>query len=275
MKREINFRGTGQVFGSGFILDEKGHVAKRENVTPKNIALVAQDIAAERGAMVATTLLFCGVIRLLPGGRAQASDRIRCGAAQVQKVKATRGNQAAHLLPGQIFVNNHCIWTLANVSDSPKPRGTNDRAFEVKVQKLHFAIKQCFGETRTLPACFNRADSAAEGTGVGNASGLKTLFGECVEKLWETSRSNDSCELAVDRVALKKALEHWFRNANQIYQSASARKLDKAIDTDGGEKEEDRINEGLILETYASSYQIVHVDRLLNSSLLQQFRSIY
>lgn len=242
----------------------------RIEVSDETLQMVAEDLAAARGQMITRTLLMAGVIRLIPDGPAKPNDRITCRAAVVQDSKATGGYQAAHLLPGQIFVNDRCIWTPTDRSRIQRRGRLANSDLESRIARIHLRIGQCCMATTSLPAYFNRADSIAEANGVGGTPGLKMLFAQSVEILWRESRPNPTGDLAYDSRALKQALEHWFENANEIYAQAATRKLDKALATNGGAKEEDRINEGLVLEAYANGYKVNNVNGLLRNELLNQ-----
>lgn len=80
------------------------------------------------------------------------------GAAEAQYLSATGVNQAAHCVPGQLFLNGVPIQRLPNLS-----------------VELEVNLDCLFGATDDIHANFNKADSSAEDSGLRNAFGQACL----------------------------------------------------------------------------------------------------
>src|SRR5215510_4812760 len=87
--------------------------------TPRSYAALrttAEDIAIERGECVAEAFFHMAAVRSLHP--TLSAPIVSCRGAHVQAQNATGGDQAAHLLPGQILVGARPIWELAEVPAS-------------------------------------------------------------------------------------------------------------------------------------------------------------
>lgn len=216
----------------------------RENLVP-----LAEDVAIERAVMVAEALFAMAAIRSLHDDAATGRKAsVQCVAARVQQCSAAEGQQAAHLLPGQILVNGRLVWDLAITSD---PELTSD------VRSIQLRLVECFAKTNVLPALFNRADSEAEGTGVGTPhERLKPLFGAVVEDMWRSLETSPDARLVVDRKTVLAALGTWFSQISKVYLDAAARKADRG-----------RLDEARVLVTYGDSFKVASPARFVESNL--------
>lgn len=220
----------------------------------QNLVPVAQDVAIHRATVVAEVCFHIAAIRSLqttPQTGAQA--RVRCVAAHVQTSSAQFGQQAAHLLPGQIVVNDLPVWKLATARPP---------ASASAVLQLEQATQMCFAWTNVLPALFNKADSEAEGTGLpAPAQTLKPLFGTVVQDMWHRARVDPAQPLTIDREAVLAALQTWFGQISAVYRDAEGRKRARG-----------RADEALVLATYANSFQVANAGRLVQSRLPQVYQ---
>ncbi len=216
----------------------------RERVVP-----IAQDIAIARGAQVAEALFDMAAIRSLQTDpRHGANASVLCERAQVQACSAKGGQQAAHLLPGQIVVNGLPVWELAR---------TADPALASDVGKLQARTQMCFAATNVLPALFNKADTEAEGRGVPTPTQrLKPLFGTVVQGMWRQARVAAELPLCVDRSAVETALRSWFMRISDVYLDAAGRKA-----------EAQHLDEARVLVTYADSFKVANPGRFIDSNL--------
>jgi len=217
---------------------------------------IAQDVAIDRATIVCEVMFHIAAIRSLqqPGAHG-ANALVECVKAHLQDRTAQDGHQAAHLLPGQIKVDHRPVWELAAATTV----SSGD------LVRLEARTQSCFALTWVLPAVFNRADSQAERM-AGN-DGLKKLFGDAVQLLWRTARSDAAHPLAVDRHAVLTALQEWFRGVNDCYERAADRKLlayHDAVSSRGGTAD-NRHREMRILATYADSFRVENVARFITA----------
>jgi hypothetical protein len=221
-----------------------------------NFEGTAEDIAIKRAEAVVAAFFHMAAVRSLHPGEAAKSKRISCERAHVQLAGAATGFQAAHMLPGQILVDNRLVWDLV-------PDGTPGK------ERLQGQLLECFGMVHVLPPAFNRADSMAEGAAHKEGhSNLKSLFGKTVQKMWSTARVDARYPLAIDRKAMMNSLKEWFDTISEIYLDASQRKDDKAQTAQrrgDAARASRRMDEALILTTYARSFKIASVERFVSS----------
>jgi hypothetical protein len=209
-----------------------------------NLVPLAQDVAIQRAVCVVEALFLIGAIRNLQGASGSARAVVQCVAAHVQSCSAQYGQQAAHLLPGQILINSQPVWLLATTQQS---------SLASEVVRLKQQTMMCFAATNVLPALVNRADSEAEGTGAGTATeALKPLFGQVVQELWHTARARAERPLSVDRDAVFNALQRWFSQISPVYSEAAGRKAERK-----------RLDEARVLSTYADSFRVANVARFV------------
>ncbi len=216
----------------------------------QNLDALAEEVAIQRGRCVAEVLFHIAAIRSVQGDAPTGKRAlVRCSRALVQLSGARHGQQAAHLLPGQITVENEPVWELAR---STERSATSAELFRVKQQ-----TQLCFAATNVLPAMFNKADTEAEGSGSSSAAQtLKPLFGSVAQQLWRDARVDASRPLAIDRDATFAALGAWFRNITAVYSDASKRKAGRA-----------RTDEARVLERYAESFRVANPSRFVLAEL--------
>ena len=230
-----------------------------------NIIPIAQDVAIGRAQLVSESMCLMGAIRSIQpeSSPSSSSALITCHRAAVQDVSAMSGQQAAHLLPGQISVNGIYVWNFADPSYASSIAQT-------ELLRLKQQTKLAFAKTNVLPAIFNRADTEAEGTSSATQHRLKHEFGRSVGQLWKNSSSSPSSTIAIDRDAVIESLRHWFSVARTTYQMAAQRKIDRA-DSQSGKSRQRRELEARVLETYANSFDVKNVTRFLHARAAQVF----
>jgi hypothetical protein len=141
--------------------------------------------------------------------------------AKVQDAKARSGEQAAHVLPGQILIDGKPPWSLAGG------------------ERARVAWLARFMVTSAVPAPFNVADSAAE------KAGLKEAFRLACERAWRNAAAGHPTLIPVFALLLE--------DANLSFQRAEQGKHGKRAsasasgDSDTGDE---RFVEGLILRMY-------------------------
>jgi len=108
--------------------------------------------------------------------------------AKVQDAKARSGEQAAHVLPGQILIDGKPPWSFAG--------GDRERV----------AWLARFMVTSAVPAPFNVADSAAE------KAGLKEAFRQACERAWRA--------VGAGRQTLIHVFDLLLEDANLAFQKA-------------------------------------------------------
>lgn len=228
----------------------------------KELVSYAEEVAIERGALVAEVLFHLAAIRNLQDTPATgANATIACVGNPPQEASAQHGQQAAHLLPGKIKVKSENVWLLARWEHGA-PHLKND------LLRLSQQTKLCFAKVNILPVEFNRADSAAEVMAKTLADqGLKQLFGHVVRQMWHGARVDAKRHLLVDRRAVLEALGSWFTQVNGIYEAAAQQKREKAemLSKEKDGKEQRRKDEATILETYARSFLVQNPARFVNS----------
>jgi hypothetical protein len=141
--------------------------------------------------------------------------------AEVQDATAHGGEQAAHVLPGQILIDGKPPWTLAG-GDAMK-----------------VAWLARFMVTSAVPVSFNTADSAAE------AAGLKEAFRQACERAWSNAVAGGR--------DLTPNYETFLADAGRAFQSAEHGKRAKeaAASSKGATRaSEDRLLESVILRAY-------------------------
>ena len=229
MGREFAFPGTSSTieFGAGGL-----HAA-------------AEEIIIARGECVAEVFFHMAAIRSLQPEPGAAAAPVTCSRAHVQDRSAAAGNQAAHLLPGQILVSGKPVWQLAN----PPTAAARAQAWQASLR-----TQACFARTNNLPAIFNRADSQAEQMAAAAGRGLKLQFADSVQLMWASSRVDAQRPFAVDRSAVLRGLGDWFTKVGGVYRAA-ARQKRLAAPSAGGRRQ-DRLDEAEVLQVYADSFSV-------------------
>jgi hypothetical protein len=170
-------------------------------------------------------LVACEAIAMIGGLALQwqkpYSPRFSLKRAEIQDGTAGAGEQAAHVLPGQLLIDGKRPWALA--------RG--DRMIAALVAR--------FEVTAAVPTPFNTADSAAE------RAGLKDAFREACARAWS--------RVAAGERDLTPTYEEFLAAATRAFEAAELRKTDRrAAATRRGEgaASDERFVESLILRLY-------------------------
>lgn len=141
--------------------------------------------------------------------------------AEVQDARAGSGEQAAHILAGQLLIDGRPPWALA-------------RGDAMKVAWL-----ARFMVTSAVPVAFNTADSAAE------KAGLKEAFRKACEGAWLRS--------VAGQYDLVPTYQAFLDDADRAFQQAGSAKQQRRISAASSGKtttSDDRFVEGLILRLY-------------------------
>jgi hypothetical protein len=141
--------------------------------------------------------------------------------AKLQDSTAPDGQQAAHLLPGQILIDGQTPWDLAS-GDT-----------KVAAWQARFMV------TSAVPASFNKADSAAE------ANGLKEAFRAACERAWSYAIGGGRDLTAI--------YETFLADADRAFQDAENAKHARQTSTaalGATSTSEDRLVERVILKIY-------------------------
>ncbi|APR86559.1 Hypothetical protein A7982_11908 [Minicystis rosea] len=226
---------------------------------------IAQEVAIQRGALMTEVFLHMAAIRSLVGPSRPAGDaEIQCVAAHVQDMRAQSGQQAAHLLPGQILIGGRPVWELV-------PAHASSLSVYESI-RLEQQTKLCFAKTNVLPAIFNRADSQAEVMARrASVQGLKELFGAAVLEMWSSARVDVARPLVIDREAALRGLQMWFEQVTPVYEEAAQRKHDAWLAAQTQRSAENRALESRILSIYADSFKVVSVARFAQARVPEVF----
>lgn len=140
--------------------------------------------------------------------------------AKVQDATAARGEQAAHVLPGQLLIDGQPPWMV------------------VGGERLKVAWLARFMVTSSVPVSFNVADSAAE------QAGLKEAFRAACEAAWVGARGGMR--------DLTPTYTSFLADANRAFLRAELAKGGKqaAADARRSGKGDDRLVEKIILRAY-------------------------
>ncbi|MCO5093522.1 hypothetical protein [Bosea sp. (in: a-proteobacteria)] len=177
--------------------------AKSERFRHKQVQRLSSDQrralehGAARNGRVAEALCFMALIRD-PARRVRPLlpvPNVSCTAAVRQFFRADDGEQAAHLLPGQISIDGAFAWLFLS---GPAAR----------------RLENLFAYVEPLRADFNKADSAAE------ANGLSDAFADACRRVL-TGRG----EAAADIVAAYE--QGWVSGALAAFAAAEAQKRSK------------------------------------------------
>lgn len=149
------------------------------------------------------------------------TPRLSLRRAEIQDGTAGAGEQAAHVLPGQVLIDGKRPWSLA--------RG--DRMIAALVAR--------FEVTAAVPTPFNTADSAAE------RAGLKDAFLGACERAWTRVRDGER--------DLTATYGEFLADATRAFELAELRKEDKrdtAARRGRQDASDERTVEGIILRLY-------------------------
>ncbi|MCP4627253.1 MAG: hypothetical protein GY850_27635 [bacterium] len=160
---------------------------------------LAQDHVIGRNRRVGQLLCYLNLMRganLFP-----ANAQVACKAARYQDYKSIAGNQAAHYMPGQVFI-------------AVRGQKAQDLSYFVKDEKTKNAIGALFSRVQDLPANYNKADTYVEQF---TRPGLKAILAEvCREVIREQAPSlgNRVGWIVID------SFNHWIMRSSQAYAYA-------------------------------------------------------
>jgi hypothetical protein len=141
--------------------------------------------------------------------------------AAIQDGSAGAGEQAAHVLPGQILIDGKTPWSIAR----------SDRAIAAFIAR--------FEVTAAVPSAFNVADSEAE------KAGLKSAFLRACERAWVS--------VAAGTRDLTPIFETFLEDATRAFEKAELAKGERsttAMRRGDGSVSDERLYESLILRLY-------------------------
>lgn len=191
----------------------------------KQFASIEALLRAARGHAYNRLMHSCEAILLIGalarGAKPAHVPNFTIGAACVQDAVAGGDRQAAHLLPGQVFVNGRPAWVCA-------------ASKEAKV-----ALIARFMATSPVPAPFNRADSAAE------KAGLRDAFVGACRASWMRVMSGANTHHADLKDFLQRATSS-FAIAEQQKRSKDGILAARGKDADSDE----RLVEALVLAAF-------------------------
>jgi hypothetical protein len=195
------------------------HGPSRAYASPAAVLLHAAGHARNR------LLHTCEAVSWIGGLALQSQDghvpAFSIAGAKVQDATANSGEQAAHVLPGQILINGKPPWAFAG--------GESARV----------AWLSRFMVTSAVPEPFNVADSSAE------KAGLKEAFRQACERAWSAT--------VAGRATLSPVYEFLLEDADLAFQKAERGKQSKraSASADGDSRTGDeRFVESLILRMY-------------------------
>jgi hypothetical protein len=160
-----------------------------------------------RSVRVVKTLSYLGLLRQtgksFPGQiecRAAIRQNFSSSQTMTRMGVATGPMQAAHFMPGQVYIDRHPIWEYAT---SLTMRGH---------------IEFLFADVEHLPVAFNQADSAAEASDqpVGLCSALSRACGTMIR----TIRKNRPGEVGIPMDILEASYNDWHRGAMLAFENA-------------------------------------------------------
>lgn len=129
-----------------------------------------------------------------------------------QDFQATGGNQAAHVLPG-------CL-SLQDGTKSRRRKALWEYAPNPEIRK---EILSLFEATHDLPAAFNKADTAAEIRRALGSPGLKQVFHECSQYILDEfppKLNSGERIVVVDRPVVSNAYRLWVQGSLAAYRVA-------------------------------------------------------
>jgi hypothetical protein len=190
---------------------------------PRQYTTIGDLIAHAAGHARNRLLHACEAISWVAGlapktkGKKGAKPTFTLVGARVQDAKARGGEQAAHVLPGQLLIGDREPWTLA----------LGQRA------RVRWLAR--FMVTSAVPAPFNRADSAAE------QAGLKEAFRVACEQAW--------AHAAAGQRDITPTFESFLRAADRAFLDAEQGKGARAKLGAKAARDE-RLGESVILRAY-------------------------
>lgn len=180
--------------------------------TEKLIERFQSDLAAARSHSLGRDRrvgqVMCYLSLMRSAGLIENSAKVTCTKAIRQHYSASRaeGKQAAHYLPGQLWINGRCPWNL------------------ITYQRTALGLEGLFGDVENLPANFNKADSAAEA--YRSVEGLKDSFAESCKIV--VQRPHQAEENRISRAQVRDAYNYWIARSRRAYLNAIGQKEAKA-----------------------------------------------
>ena len=138
--------------------------------------------------------------------------------ARVQDGSAGAGEQAAHVLPGQLLIDGRAPWALAQ----------GDRQIAAWIAR--------FEVTAAVPTPFNVADSQAE------RAGLKAGFLRACENAWT--------RVAAGEVDLTATYAEFLADATRAFEAAELAKEQRSQAASSAHASDERLVESIILRMY-------------------------
>jgi hypothetical protein len=183
---------------------------------------IAMGHAIARNSNVAKVLCYLSVMR----GASCIEDRSKAvvahkGVSVPQDFQATGGNEAAHILPG-------CL-SIQNKTTGRKPKGVWEFAPN---DNLRSQILSLFEATHDLPVSFNKADSAAEARRQSGTPGLKQIFREISQDILDQrtlSLKSGERIAVVDRPAVLASWRKWAQGSLAAFELAASKKGKKIL----------------------------------------------
>lgn len=227
-------------------LNDRTTASGRPPLATGLLEIAAQDVVLAKADAVSAAMILLAALRMRMGKDWREAD-IRCTAAAVQKTTAVSDDdfrrQAAHLLPGNLTISGDDSWDVA------------ERTLGGRAGQRHAAhLQMLFADTLDLPACFNVADSQAEGSDLG----LKPAFAEAVRVM---GRHLDPARPGQQtfRDGIAAGLGFWFHGTDAIYGHAARQKWLRARDPGlGRPARERRVLEARVLAEYQRSARIAN-----------------
>lgn len=130
-----------------------------------DVKTIAAGHETNRQSVIKTLLVYL----FLMSKHKMLTGSLTVGAAEAQYLSATGVNQAAHCVPGQLFMGGTKIQALLSLSED-----------------LEITLDCLFGATDDIHANFNKADTSAEDKGSG--SGLGDAFGQACNEAVRAGR---------------------------------------------------------------------------------------
>ena len=165
-----------------------------------------------RNNLVAKVFCYLSILRAKGLISEHARVEVSPGSLPVpQDFQATKGNQAAHYLPGFVAIED-AAKALRYMWDFVTDKGTRDE------------IANLFRSTQDLPGNYNFADSVAEGRARRGPTGLKKIFEQCCQTMVRLppprSKVTGETLVCVSRPAVMATWRQWAQESSGAYQRA-------------------------------------------------------
>jgi hypothetical protein len=190
-----------------------------------DVKTIATGHETNRQSVVKTFLVYL----FLMSKHGMLPNPLTVGAAEAQYLSATDVNQAAHCVPGQLFLNGTAIQRLTGLSED-----------------LEVTLDCLFAATDDIHTNFNMADSSAED------SGLRDAFGQAANRVVQAGRTTRFARAWQFLPQVESAFDIYKRLGITAFETAITRQRAKQAegkDTDPASRTE-RI---FILQTYLNT----------------------